>query len=466
MKQKLLTVFLFLIVISLCTSKVPSQAKTPNLAELEKTITDELKEKNAVGAAVAVIKDDKIVFAKGFGTANYETNAPITPETLFQVGSMTKTFTAEMILQLAEEDKVKLESPIGVYAKTLSPKLSKMTLAQLLSHTSGIIDEPDEFGAADESLMAAYIRSWKDNYALFNAGDIFSYSNSGFALAGFTAQEAVGKSYIEIMNEKVFQPFGMKSSTFRPTVAMTYPLAVGHTVKPNENPQVVRPLPQDARLYPAGTFYSNLNDLSRFAIAFLNSGKVDGKQLILPSVIEKMSTPHARQLSAADDTSYGYGLFMNTDRGVRQIWHDGTMTGYVALMKFIPEQKFALIILGNTNNIGFIKTHDKALEMFVNLKSKEDFKAKPALPMSEVEMKKYTGSYSQPNRWTSEVFIRDGKLFIKQFNRELELTKIGENRFSFQFPNAPRPLEIFIQPEENGRSGFLHQYVWAFKKIG
>ncbi len=466
MKRKFLAFFLFFSVISIFPAKLFAQANAPNYAELEKTISDELKEKTAVGAAVAIVKDDKVIFAKGFGTANVETNAPVTPETLFQVGSMTKTFTAVMILQLVEEGKLKLDAPIGDYAKNLSPKLSKMTLAQLLSHTSGIIDEPDEFGAGDESMMASYIRSWKDDYALFNPGEIFSYSNSGYALAGFAAQEAMGKSYVNLMNEMIFQPLGMKSTTFRPTVAMTFPLAVGHTIKPNEKPQVVRPLPQDARLYPAGTFYSNLNDLSRFAAAFLNGGKIDGKQVISPSVIEKMSAPHAKQLSATDDTSYGYGLFMNTDRGVRQIWHDGTMTGYVALLKFVPEQKFALIILGNTNNIGFIKTHDKALEMFLNLKPKEEFKAKTALPMSEAEMKKYVGTYSQPNRWNSEVFIKDGKLFIKEFNQELEMRKIGENRFSFQFPNAPRPLEINIQPAENGKSGFLHQYVWAFKKIG
>ena len=466
MKQKITTILLLLSINLIFSSLTFAQVKKPDFAELEKTINEELKEKNAVGAAAAIVKNDKVIFAKGFGTANSETNAPITPETIFQVGSMTKTFTAAMILRLVEEGKLKLDAPIGDYAKHLSPKLSKMTLAQLLSHTSGIIDEPDEFGAGDESMMAEYIRSWKDDYALFGGGEVFSYSNSGYALAGLTAQEATGKSYTELMNELIFQPLGMKSTTFQPTVAMTFPLAVGHTVKPNEKPQVVRPLPQDARLYPAGTFYSNLNDLSRFAVAFLNGGKIDEKQIISPAVIEKMSAPHAKQLSATDDTSYGYGLFINTERNVHQIWHDGTMTGYVAELKFVPEQKFALIILGNTNNITLSKTHEKALEMFLNLKPKEEFKAKSALPMTEAEMKKYVGTYSQPNRWNSEVFIKDGKLFIKQFNQELELRKIGENRFSFQFPNAPRPLEIFIQPAENGTDGFLHQYVWAFKKIG
>lgn len=436
-----------------------------DFSELEKTIADELREKNAVGAGVAVIKGDRVVFAKGFGAATAETNAPITADTLFQTGSITKTFTAAMVLGMAQDGKINLDQPIGDYVKNLSPKLSKITLNHLLSHRAGIIDEPDEFGAGDENLMASYIRSWKDDYALFDAGEVFSYSNSGFALAGFTAQERSGKSYIDLMTEEIFQPLGMRSTTFRPTVAMTYPLAVGHQTKQGEKPAVVRPLAQDARLYPAGTMYSSLNDMARFVTAFLNGGKIDGKQILAPAVIEKMSAPRARQLSAADDSSYGYGLFTNTRRGVRVFWHDGSMTGYVASMLFVPEQKFAVIILGNTNNVVLSKTQEKAMETMLSLKPKEASESKTILPMTEAEMQKVVGTYSQPNRFKIEIFVKDGKLFIREFNQELPLTKIGENRFSFQFPNAPQPLEIYIQPTEKGKSGFVHQYVWAFRKM-
>lgn len=457
MKRKISILVLFVFL----SAKIFGQ----DFGELEKTVNAELLEKNAVGAGVAIVKGDRVIFSKGFGTANVETNAPITGATLFQIGSITKTFTAAMILGMAEEGKLKLDAPIGDYAKNLSPKLSRVTLNQLLSHTAGIIDEPDEFGAGDESLMASYIRSWKDDYALFDGGEVFSYSNSGFALAGFTAQEQSGKLYADLMNERIFQPLGMQSATFRPTVAMTYPLAVGHQAKPNEKPTIVRPLPQDARLYPAGTIYSSLNDMSRFAVAFLNGGKIDGKQIIAPAVIEKMSAPHAKQMSAADDTSYGYGLFMNTRRGVRTVWHDGSMTGYVASILFAPEQKIAVIILGNSNNVVFDKTMEKAMELTLSLKPKEEPKSKTPQSITEAETQKIIGVYNQPNRFKIEIFIKDAKLFIKEFNQEMALSKIGKNRFSFQFPNAKQPVEIFVSPAEKGKSAFVHQYVWAFKKM-
>lgn len=436
-----------------------------DFSELEKVLLAELQEKNAPGAAVAIVSGNKIIFAKGFGVSNVETNAPATPDTLFQIGSITKTFTATAVLTLADEGKLKLDAPIGDYAKGLNPKIARVTLHQLLSHTAGIIDEPDEFGGQDESMMATYLRSWKDNYALFDPGVVFSYSNSGFALAGFTAQEVTGKPYVDLMTERVFQPLGMARTTFRPTVAMTYPLAVGHRAKRGEKPFVVRPLPNDARLYPAGTMYSSVNEMARFAIAFLNEGQLDGKQALSRSVIAKMQTPNARQLSATDDTSYGYGLFMNHYRGVREFWHEGSMTGYVGAMTMVPDERFAVIILCNGDGVLLSKTREKAMELMLRLTPKEEPKPETPQAMSEAEMKRYVGVYEQPNRFKIEISMRENKLFIKEFNNEMALTKIGENRFSFRLPQSSSPVNIFIKLGPDGNAPFVHQYVWAFKRV-
>ncbi len=440
-----------------------SSGKPTDFSALEETVLAELKEKHAAGAAVAIVSSDQVVFAKGFGTANVETNQPVTAEMLFQIGSITKTLTALAVTSFAADGELQLDAPIGSYVKDLSPKLSKVNLSQLLSHTAGIIDEPDEYGAQDESLMAAYLHSWKDDYCLFEPGEIFSYSNSGFALAGFAMQEAVGKPYVEIMNERVFAPFGMTRTTFRPTVAMTYPLAVGH--KRSEQLAVVRPLPNDARLYPAGTAYSSANEMARFAIAFLNNGRLDGKRIIAPAVIKLMSEPRAQQLSASDDTSYGYGLFMNHAGGVRRVWHEGSMTGYVAMMMLVPEQRLAVIILSNTDGGSLDKTQEKALELMLPPVAKGELKAKTIQSVSEAEMKNYVGTYSQPNRWKTEVFIKEGKLYIKEFNREMPLNKIGENRFSFEFPKPGVNQEISFKPGSDGKPMALNQYVWAFKRL-
>ena len=466
MKRVCLVLGLIALIIFNLTNPVFSKTlkRGKDFSDLEKAILAELKERNAPGAAVAIISHNEIIFAKGFGVANVETNMPVTPDTLFQIGSITKTFTATALLTLAEEGKLKTDVPIANYAKGLSPKIANVTLHHLLSHTAGIIDEPDEYGGQDESMMGTYLRSWKDNYILFDAGEVFSYSNPGFALAGLVAQEVSGRPYADLMAERLFQPLGMTRTTFRPTVAMTYPLAVGHRAKPGERPSVVRPLPNDARLYPAGTMYSSVNEMARFAIAFLNDGILDGKRVLSPSVIAKMQKPNSKQLSATDDTSYGYGLFMNHHRGVHQLWHEGSMTGYVGSMLLVPEHHFGVVVLCNGDGVLLDKTQEKAMELMLPLAPKEVSTPKTSLPVSESEMKKYIGIYEQPNRFKIEILVKENRLFIKEFNNEMPLTKIGESRFSFQFPRADKPMEIYIKFGKDGEPVFIHQYVWAFKR--
>lgn len=126
----------------------------------------------------------------------------------------------------------------------------------------------------------------------------------------------------------------------------------------------------------------------------------------------------------------------------------------------------AIIILGNSNNVVLSKTQEKILELMLPLKPKENSPVKKSLPMTEGEMASYAGIYNQPNRFKIEVYTRDGNLFIKEFNKEMPLSKTGENKFSFQFPGAPQLIEIYMRAARGAQAGFIHQYVWAFKKIG
>ena len=434
-----------------------------DFSALEATLAAELAEKKGVGAAIAIVRGNEIVFSKGFGVANVESSNPVTPDTLFQTGSITKPLTAALILSLVDEGRIRLDHPIETYVKGISPRLGRVTLAQLLSHTAGILDEPDEFGPQDESLMGPYIRSWKDDYVLFD-GPVFSYSNSGFALAGFTASEAAGKPYTVLMQEKVFGPVGMKTTTFQPTVAMTYPLAVGHRLKDGKA-SVVRPLPNDARLYPAGPTYTSVNDLAQFAMVLLNDGKVGGKRVISPTGMAFMLRRNSIQLSSREPISYGLGIFIDEKRGYRTFWHDGSTTGYTASMLLVPKQKVAVLIMSNTDSVVLEKTRDKALEIMINPAPAPKTPPATAKPLAAGEMAKYTGKYSQPKRFEIEILIKDGKLFIKEHGHELPLTFLGINRFSFQLPGADRPEEIFILPQTAANPGSLHQDVWAFKKI-
>ncbi len=196
---------------------------------------------------MAVVLDDRVVFAKGFGVSDVETGAPVTPDTLFRIASTTKMLTAAALVSLAEQGRIKLDAPVGKYVQGLSPKLSQVTVHHLLSHTAGIRDGFSFHGLHDDSALGGFIRSWTDDYLIADPGEVFSYSNLGYALAGFVLEQVTGKPYADAMND----------------VAMTYPLSQGHDILPGQtNPTVLRPFADDARYWANGGVFTSVAEFA------------------------------------------------------------------------------------------------------------------------------------------------------------------------------------------------------------
>ncbi|HEY3136578.1 MAG TPA: serine hydrolase domain-containing protein [Blastocatellia bacterium] len=439
------------------------QEQQPDFSQLEKTVLEELKETNTPGATVAIVSGDRVVYAKGFGISNVETGAPMTPDMLFRIGSTTKMFTATALVTLAEEGRIKLEEPIGGYVKGLDPKIGALTAHQLLTHTSGMIDEAPMYGDHDDTAMARVIRSWKDDQLFTEPGKIISYSNPGYWLAGFVAESVVGKPYADLMNERLFKPLGMTRTTFRPTMAMTYPLAQGHNTNGKSAPTVARPFADNSASWPAGSMFTNVFDLSRFVIAFMNDGKLEGKQVLQPSVIAKLSTPRIRIPTSATE-KYGYGLMISDYRGVHVVEHGGSRSGYGSIIKMVPQSRFAVIVLGNRTGVALNRAAEKAMELMLSLKPKEADKPKPELPMSESEMAGYVGKYGRSASY--EIILKDGNLFLKQGENEVPITKVGENLFAVTLPGSARPMQFALVPGADGKVEYLHAGLRASRRIG
>jgi len=365
-------------------------------AGLVRVAREELRETNTPGAAVAVVSGDKIVFAKGFGMASIETEEPVTADTLFRLGSTTKMMTAAVLLMLAEEGKVALDAPVGKYIRGLSPRLAQLTAHQLLTHTAGLKDSSPSGAAHDDAALGALVRSWRDDFLFTKPGDVYSYSNPGFILAGLLLEEVAGKPYADAMRERLFEPLGMKRTALRPTEAMTYPLAQGHSGNP---PAVGRPFYDNSGRWPAGSVFTSANDFARFAIAFLNGR--------LPrSITTKMSTPYA---DVHDGAKYGYGLRLREYRGVKWAEHAGSLPGFVSSLRMAPEQRFAVVALANKGGGSLNRTTEKAAELLLTLQAKPAVET-PKPPPAEA---KYAGVYAQ-GFTTWEVVAQDGRLVAKQ----------------------------------------------------
>lgn len=436
-------------------SNISAQSQVVNLTELERTIEDELKTAKTPGAAFAIVSGDKVIFAKGFGTTNSEGGSPITPDTLFRMGSTTKMFTAATLVSLANSGKIKLDAPIGNYLKNLPPKISALTSHHLLSQSSGLRDFGPLFSGNDDAALGQNIRLWKDNVFFTEPNKIYSYSSANYWLAGFLAEELSGKAYSDAVAEIILRPLGMNHSTMRAFEAMTYPLALGHDIK-DGTATVIRPIDNNAAKYPGGSLFSNANELSRFAIAMLNGGKIDDKQILAPIVVEQLEKPQF-YLPGEEKAFYGYGLLGYEDRGVKTISHGGASRGYGSTIFFAPEQKIAIIVLANTSGQNLPKSRRKAMEMLLPLKPENNEQPKP-IALNTEEIKRYVGKFShEPQTW--EVFIKDGKLYFKEEGKDFELTKTGKDNFSYE------QGEVLFVPNEKGEFEHIFMGLYAAKRI-
>lgn len=474
-------------VLGLTVVRLSAQPVAPSpFAAAEQAITAEMQKVGVPGAAVAVVVGDVVVWSHGFGVANVETGAPVTPDTLFQIGSVTKSFTAAAILAAARDGVVALDRPVGAYVAGLTACVGTPTLVQLLSHTGGIIDEPDEFGPQGEDGLGAYQRTWKDDYCFLPPGRAFSYSNSGVALAGLALQEAEKKPFADVMKARVLTPLGMTRTTFRPTEAMTWPLAVGHRTDQAGKVEVVRPLANDARLWPAGTLYSSANEMARFVVALMNDGKVDGRQVLPGGVAGRMRTvqgqiPTTRQ-------SYGHGLFFS--RGGAEYGHGGTMTGYVAQMSIDdtsvmggqPRLPIGVVVLTNGDGVnpsGLVEAAmvaakaDVARRSGVETITIADTSPIPERSLTSVEAAAFPGTYRNPRRFTVEVIRDERGLVLKRFGRDFVMRPLANDpdpndrtraTFLVDLPRGGVEAIIFGLGSD-GHADYLQMNVWALARV-
>ncbi len=427
---------------------------------IEHVALEELQATKTPGAAVAVVLGDQVIFSHGYGVASVETGAPVTPDMLFRLGSTTKMFTASAVVGLALEGKIDLNAPVSRYIPGLDPAIGQLTANQLLSHTSGLHDEAPMFGSHDETALGIGIHAWKADFLFTAPGRVYSYSNPGYWLAGYLAETVSGKPYADVIAERVFAPLSMSRSTLRPTMAMTWPLAQGHEIRDGKQ-VVIRPAADNASGWPAGSIFSSALELSRFVIAFMNEGRLDGRQVLPPKLIAIMSNPHA-EIPGGDD-HYGYGLDLSTSRGVHWVEHGGSRAGYGSIIRMAPEQKFAVIIVANRSGSGMPQLADVISDSTLTLDRK--WGAEPTIhPLDAGEIHRCTGVYVNG---TSKVRLEaDGGALKANIDGRVERFRHAAVKYLLAEPNGTgEPLKLVLAPDSNGRVEFVFVNGRSFRRV-
>ena len=365
-------------------SLLASAAAPPtfDFAALDAVIEGELKARGTPGAAVAIISGGAVVYSKGFGVRSSESREAVTPETVFRLGSTTKMMTAAAVVTLAARGKVGLERPIGNAISGLDATLARVTPHDLLRQAAGLRDFPSPVTSDDDDALGRNVRGWKGDVFFTEPGEVFSYSSAGYWTAGLVAETAHGKPYADAMQELLFTPLGMGRTTLRPLTAATWPLALPHDTQAAKA-SVVRPLPNNAAMWPGGSVYSTVTDVSRFVIALMDGGRLDGAQALDPLVAEKLLAPQVR-LPGDGGVSYGYGTMQYDMRGVRVVTHGGVSRGYGSTIQMVPAKKFAIVVLMNRNGETLPATRNRAMEIAIPNAPAETEPAKVALASEEL----------------------------------------------------------------------------------
>jgi CubicO group peptidase (beta-lactamase class C family) len=435
---------------------LPLGAQKPDFSALEQSAAAELARLHIPGASIAIVRGGEVIYTRGIGTANVETGEPVRPEMLFRLGSTTKMMTAAALTGLAVEGKIDLNAPIGKYVSGLTPMLAGVTANQLLSHTAGLHDEAPMQGSHDDAALGNGIRAWTDAWFFTAPGKIISYANPGYWVAGYLVEVLTGKPYADAMEERVFLPLGMTRTTLRPTMAMTYPLAQGHETVEGKS-RIVRPAADNSSGWPAGSIFSNTADLSRFVIAFMNDGMLDGRQVLDPKAIAVMSAPHAAIPGSTQ--SYGYGLEIGEWRGVHLVRHSGSRAGYGSEIRMAPGQRVAVIVQTNRSGATLPETADKAMEMLLPLGPAESTK-KAALPLTGEDLQRNAGRFRNGDE-RIEILAREQRLYLKRgAAAAAAMIKFGDTEYGLEKGAA----SFTMVRGDDGKTEYVHSGLRSFAR--
>jgi len=333
----------------------PTRLSDPRELEtfLDGVLSKQMRANHIPGAAVSVVKDGRLLFAKGYGSANLQAGRPVNAQkTLFRIGSVSKLFTATAVLQLAEQGKLNLHADVNTYLKTFHIPATypePITLAHLLTHTAGF--EGRETGLQEArttsdlkplgQLLAEHMPA-----RARPPGELTAYSNYGYALAGYIVEQVSGMPFAQYVEQHIFQPLGMDSSTFRQPVEarLSADLSRGYTYSNGG----YRPDPFEAiGEPPAGAMSATATDMARFMLAQLQDGRLGKERILQEATAQAMQT---QQFTNDPRVPGGmaYGFEVHDRNGRRLLVHPGGTADFYALLALLPEQQVGVFVAYNS----------------------------------------------------------------------------------------------------------------------
>lgn len=363
-------------------------------AFIDNFFNEEMSKSHTAGAAISVVKDGKLFFAKGYGYANVEKKIPVVADkTLFRVASISKLFTATAAMQLYERGVLELDADINKYLTHFqleNPYPEPARVAQLMTHTDGTTKRLIGLAARTEAKMEPlgdYLADYMPPI-VWPPGELYSYSSHSTALLGYLVERISGVPFVQYIDQNIFQPLSMRKSTFLqpPPPPLASDLAVGYQYQKGN----FKPVPYlYLNIAPAAALSTTATDMAHFMIAHLLGGRYENSRILEEDTVRLMHDQHFTEHPRLPGTAYEF--HERLENNLRAIEHLGSLRGYSSSLTLLPDQNIGIFTA--TNN--FNGVHGKLLPQFFDRYfpvSKRPAPLKP-LALTQTQLARFTGTY-------------------------------------------------------------------------
>jgi CubicO group peptidase (beta-lactamase class C family)/D-alanyl-D-alanine dipeptidase len=345
----------------------PPQRYETVVRSLEPFIRHEMELKQLPALSIALVDDQHVVWAAGFGQRDPEQNLPATAATVYRVGSVSKLFTDLAVMKLTERGLLSIDAPVTDYVpdfRPANPYSKPITLRQLIAHRSGLVREPpvgNYFDPTSPSL-ADMVASLNRTSLVLEPGAKTKYSNAAIATVGYVLERTQKQPFASYLRKNLLEPLGMTRSAFEPLPELTKDLA--KAVMWSYHGREFQAPTFELGMAPAGSMYTTVTDLARF-LSVLFAG---GRGIVKPETIEQMWTP---QFAAKDaKTGFGIGFQLGELDGRRRVGHGGAIYGFSTELAALPDEKLGVVVVISRDVTNAVATHfaDTALRALLAVK--------------------------------------------------------------------------------------------------
>ncbi len=452
------------------------------LKGIDKELEEVLSATKAAGFAVAVVEGDKVLYSRGFGYRDYEKKIPTDANTLFAIGSSTKAFTAAVLGQLRDEEKLSFEDSPLKYIPEFKFYNNEMNnqimLKDLMSHRTGLGRHDFAWYLFPSASKDSLLMRVKHHEPFAGVRKEWYYNNFMFLAQGVIAERITGKSWEENISERFFEPLEMTNSNLSidglknsENAAFGYKLSKEETIEKVDYYDI-------SGMSPAGSINSSANEMANWLKLWLNEGKFKGKKILSPAYIsEAMSSQMIVSAGLPDEkhtdmhlSNYGYGWFISSYRGYYRVEHGGNIDGFSANVAFFPSDKIGIIVLANQDGsavpwlvrnilsdrlLGVQKTNwtkefadgqEKSKKALLEVKKNStEGKIKNTKPSHILQ--EYTGKYAHPGYGAFRIELKNDSLFAV-----LPLQRLYLKHYHY---DVFEPFEVAKQGVDTTESGGL-----------